>query len=84
MRVAVHQPGQRAAPAPVELGDLAANRPEVAHPADGGDSSVVAEQKGVLEHLDLAEGCAPEGSLDGCGRDELGEIANEQLRGARV
>ena len=61
--MAVDEAGDRAEAAPVELLDVAVERPEVAHPADGRDPAVLAEDVGVLDDVDLAERRAAERAL---------------------
>jgi hypothetical protein len=54
MRVAVDEPRDRAEPAGVDLLDVAVDTAEVAHPSDGRDAALLAEQVRVLEHVDRA------------------------------
>ena len=71
-------PGTAHRPAAVELLDVAVERGEVAHPPDGGDRAVLAEDVRVLEHVHLAERGAAQGCAASRGRRELGEVADEQ------
>ena len=56
--VTIHEPRNRAEPAPVELVDLADEPREVAHPPNRLDRRAVAQDIGVFEHVHLAEGAA--------------------------
>ena len=56
--VAVDQPGQRAAPPSVDLDEVALERLQVAHAADGRDRVAVDEHVRVLQQLDLSERAA--------------------------
>jgi hypothetical protein len=53
--VAVDEAGDRREPTPVELLDLAVERPELAHAADRLDGAVATEDERVLQHLDPGE-----------------------------
>jgi phage repressor protein C with HTH and peptisase S24 domain len=78
MRVAVDEARQRAEPAAVELLEVAVGRREVAHAADRGDATVLAENVRVLEHRELAERPPPERRLVAGRRDQLGQVADEE------
>ena len=80
--VTVDETGDRAEPAPVDLLDVAAERPEVAHAPRGLDPLAVAEDVRILEDEHVAEG-APAPRSRHAGRSRrcgLGEVADEQAR----
>ncbi len=80
VRVAVDEAGDRAAPAAVELLDIASDRLELTHSSDGDDRLAFAQHVGVLEHFDVAEGTTAAGRAPGSRRRELREVADEQPR----
>jgi hypothetical protein len=83
MRVAVHETGDRTQPAAVQLGDVAVERRQVAHPSNRLDRVAAAEDEGVLEHFDLGERTSAQRSVRPRGRRKLREIAEQQARGSR-
>ena len=78
--MAVHEPGDRAQAAAVELDDVAVERREFGHPPDGLDRLTGAEDERVLEHVDLAERVPTERSVGPGGRRELRQVADKQPR----
>ena len=80
MRVAVDKARDRAQPAAVELREVTVERRQVAHPPDGLDRLAVAQDEGVLEHLDFAERRSAEGSPPPGRRRQLREVAEQQAR----
>ena len=80
VRVAVDQAGHGAEPARVELVDLAVQRRQILHPADGLDDAVPAQDVRGFENVDLAEGRAAKRRIVSGGCRELAEVANEQPR----
>ena len=81
MRVAVDEPGDRAQAAAVELVDVARERPEVAHAAEGLDLAAVAEDVRVLVHEHVTEVATANGRRSTRRRrGELREVADEQPR----
>jgi hypothetical protein len=81
MRVAVDEARNGTQTAPVELLDLAVER-ELAHQPDGRDPALVTEHVRVLEHVQLAELATAQRRTPPSGRDDLGQIADEQARHA--
>ena len=81
VRVAVHEPRDRTTPGAVDLLDRPLEALEVAHLPRSPDAPALAEDEGVLEHLDAAESFPAEGRLVPCRGHELREIADEQPRG---
>ena len=84
VRVAVDEPGDRAAPAAVELHDLAVEGPQVAHPPHRLDRLAGTEDVRVLEHLDLRESLSAQRRVASGRRRELREVADEQPRRAHA
>ena len=81
VRVAVDEAGNRAEATPVELGDVAGERTEVAHPPGRRNHTVLAEQEGVFPHVDLAERLLAQGRVLAGRRHQLGQVADEQACG---
>ena len=77
VRVAVDEPGDGSAAAPVQLLDVAVERIEVAHAADSGDPPVLAEDERVLDDVDGPH-CLPPADrrLRPCRGDGLREVAD--------
>jgi hypothetical protein len=78
VRVAIDETRDRAQPAAVELDELAVEGREIAHPAHSLDRLSVAEDEGVFEYRDVAEGRAAQGRTGSGRRGQLRQIANEQ------
>jgi hypothetical protein len=78
MRVAVDETGDGAAAPAVELVHLAAERPEVAHPTDGGDRLAVHEDVGVLEHVDVCESGAAQRGVRARRARHLRQVAQQE------
>jgi len=81
VRVAVHEAGDRTTPGAVDLLDLPLETLELAHLPRSRDAPVLAEDEGLLEHLDAAESIPAERRLVPGRGHELREIADEQPRG---
>ena len=82
VRVAVHESGDGAEAATVQLLDLALGlaqaRAKLSHRAERGDSSVFAQHVRVADDLDIRERRTPERCLAARGCRKLREIADEQ------
>ena len=78
VRVAVDEARDRAEAAPIDLDDVAVERRQVAHAADGGDRVVLAEDERVLEDVDLAERSPAKRRTAAGRRRDLREVADEQ------
>ena len=78
VRVAVDEARDCAAPAPVDLVDVAVEWPEIAHPSDGHDPRPFAEDERVLDDGDLAERRSTERRCVADRRHELRDVADEQ------
>ena len=78
MRVAVDEPRQSAQTGAVELLDLAVERTQVSHPADGRDLTPLAEEVRVIDDLDLAERVSSQRHVAPGGAHDLREVADEQ------
>src|SRR5207249_9559048 len=76
--VTVDEPRNRAQTAAVELDDVSGERPEIAHPSAARDDTVLAEQEGVVGHLDLAERLSTQGRGAIRRGHELRQVADEQ------
>ncbi len=78
MRMAVDEAGDRAEPAPVELDDVAVDRPEIRHAPDVDDPVVGAQDERVVDPVDVGERAAAERRVPSRRRDDLGEVADQQ------
>ena len=77
VRVAVHEPWDRAETTAVELLDLSVERSEVLHATDLGDAPAVAEDERILEDVDLAQSRAAQRGVGPRGGDDLRQVAEE-------
>ena len=80
MRVAVDKARNRTQATAVQLEDVAVERLEFAHRADRDDQAVFAEHVRPLDERDLAQSTMAQWRFAPGGRDDLGQIANQQLR----
>ena len=78
VRVAVDQTRDRGQAAPVELLDLAVERPQITHRTDLRDAPVLAEDVGVLDDIHRSKRRPAERSTGSRGRHDLREVANEE------
>ena len=77
------EPLVRGAPAPIQLFDFAAHAAELGHGAHRGYSSLLAEDVAVLDHVEGAHlGWTAQRRAGARRRDDLGQVANEELRHA--
>src|SRR5439155_12900336 len=84
VRMTVDEARDRARPAPVELLDVTLEVRQIAHVPGGCDSTVLAEQEGMLHDLDLAQALPAQGRTRSSANDELREIADEQSAHAEL
>src|SRR5262245_51113638 len=80
MRVAVDETRHGTQPAAVQLDDVARERSELAHAPDGFDPLAGAEDERILEESDGTERTPAKRRLAARGRDDLGQVADEQPR----
>ena len=78
MGMAVDEARDRAQAACVELIDLALDLREITHPSDAGNGSVLAEDIGILDHVDLPQVRAAQRTVATGRSRDLNEIADQQ------
>ena len=78
VRVAVDEPRNRTQPATVDLLDFPAQRREVAHCPNGGDTALLAEDVRALDDVDGTEVGSPERRWPRSRRRNLREVADEE------